>query len=136
MEIEIEVVGAEAVEAALADETRLEELARAMERCVAEVRVEAGRYPPKVVGSRYRRTGALRRSIEGRVEAREGEVVGRVSSSISYAPYVIGPEQTRLMGARGWQRMRSVVGRKRPWIEEQFRAAVLGAVGRSDEADQ
>ena len=134
MEIEVEVVGVEAVEAALADKTRLEELAGAMERCVAELTVEVGRYPPEVPGSRYQRTGALERSIEGQVEVGEGVVMGQVSSSISYAPYVIGPEQTRLMEARGWQRMRSVVGSKRAWIEEQFRAAVLRAVGGSDEA--
>jgi len=134
VEIELEVMGIDAVEAVLGDRSRLEgELAAAMEQCVAELVAEVGQYPPPVAGSRYQRTGALGRSLEGQVELSEGEVWGRVSSSISYAPYVIGPQQTRLMEERGWERMRSVVERKRGWIEEQFRAAVRGALAQQSE---
>lgn len=93
---------------------KLEDVSKeGMEEAVLFVHSKMPRYPAKLEGSRYRRTGRLGASVttlsgkaEGalsRVEVLSGRTVGVIGTNIVYAPYVIGEgTQSRVHSGRWW----------------------------------
>lgn len=77
----IRVEGAEALERRLNDMANIERLTKHMELACLVVETSAKIKVPKD-------TGALRRSIESRVENENGEIRGVIFTPLEYAPYI------------------------------------------------
>ena len=95
----------------------------AMRESAQVVKERFQQYPPKPPGSRYRRTGDLRRSIARKVE--DGGLVHSVVSKIEYAPFVIGHKQTVQHSTTGWATPETVWKEKRPVIIEIMGRAIV-----------
>ena len=114
------------------DEVVRRELRRAMTRAVVG---EVGRmpsYPPPPVGSTYRRTLQLGRSLTAMVgqapnaastvEGQGDTIRGIVGTNVVYAPFVVGQNQAKVHRGRWWRLEASVLSHKAQ-IEAEFEDA-------------
>lgn len=62
------------------------------------------KYPPQRP-TKYRRTGNLGRGWQPKFRAEGAHLVSDVENTVTYAPFVQGPDQTRVMASKGWQRL-------------------------------
>lgn len=125
-------------------------LAQEMYRFVTKFKEKAATYPPdQPTVSGYRRTMALGRSFSSKVESRPGLIVGTVASDPtvmtgtphtrrlksgkmskvwfpkkSYAPYVVGKKQSRVMASRGWKRLKDTLGQEWPGQVRRFQEVI------------
>jgi len=125
-------------------------LAQEMYRFVTELRKKIAKYPPdQPTVSGYRRTTALGRSWSPSVERKPALIIGRVTSDPtvmtrtphqrrlksgglskpwfpkkSYAPYVVGKRQSRLMAGRGWKKVGDILKKEWPGQVRRFQGVI------------
>lgn len=105
------------------------EMEKTMKQSLAHVQGSVPPYPAASPDSSYVRTGTLGRSIGlgGRAEIYEVKKIGggyeaRLGTNLSYAPYVIGPEDQAAQHKGRWWTMKTVAEKARPGIERLFEA--------------
>ncbi len=87
-------------------------------------------YPPQKAGSRYRRTGILRRSWTFILKSGGRRIEGSVISNSRVAPYnraVQGEEQRAFFEGRGWRNIRDLISRMTKDLPKRVQKAVGNA---------
>ena len=104
-----------------------QEMERTMKQSLAHVQGSVPPYPPARPDSSYIRTGTLGRSIGlgGKAEIYEVNRIGagyeaRLGTNLSYAPYVIGPNDQATQHKGRWWTMKTVIEKARPGVERLF----------------
>jgi hypothetical protein len=107
------------------------ELRKTTEAANAYVLGQVPSYPSPPVGSTYRRTGTLGRSIGTEVRTIGSEIMGVIGSNVSYAPWVIsdevgtnqaGPQATVHKGR--WYTLQDVVKKARDHVVSIYNDAI------------
>ena len=75
---------------------------RATQKAVIYVHSTVPPYPPKPIGSSYRRTGTLGRQITTEVRTVGIDVVGLIGSPTVYSPWVISEKRVGSRGPQAW----------------------------------
>ena len=125
-------------------------LAQEMSRFITDLRKVVAKYPPDApTVSGYRRTKALGRSWSGSTETKPALIIGRVTSDPtvmtrtphqrrlksgrlskpwfpkkSYAPYVVGKAQSRVMAGRGWKKVGDILKKVWPGQVKKFQRVI------------
>lgn len=84
-------------------------LEKGMRKAMYYVHSQTPAYPAAPIGSTYRRTGTLGRSISTDVKPVGGSVTGIIGTPVEYAPYVIDEDRQAWMHRGRWWTLQSVV---------------------------
>lgn len=82
------------------------------------------KYPPQSP-TPYVRTGTLGRGWFVKIAASGQDIVVYVVNPVTYATYVLGPNQSRVMKSKGWKTLEAVANQE--WRKTQLRIADIVA---------
>jgi len=107
------------------------ELEKTTRKAVMYVHGKVPPYPAPPMGSTYKRTGTLGRSINTKVKTMGSNVVGLIGSNMSYAPWVISEEEIDGVGPQtfthkttGWYTLHAVVRKAQDAVNKIFESMV------------